>query len=73
MIIQCDKCKARFKLADDKISPKGVRVRCTKCEHTFVVRRAIEEQEVEVDPERAAAEAAAEAELAALIANPAAA
>jgi len=42
MIIQCDQCKTRFRLADEKIDAKGVRVRCTKCQHTFIVRQSIE-------------------------------
>lgn len=39
MIIQCEKCKTRFKLDDSRISDCGVRVRCSRCSHTFVVMR----------------------------------
>lgn len=37
MIIQCPDCKARFRLAEEKVSPEGTRVRCTKCQNVFVV------------------------------------
>ncbi len=39
MIIQCDRCNTRFRIADEKVTDRGVRVRCTRCENTFVVRR----------------------------------
>jgi predicted Zn finger-like uncharacterized protein len=39
MIIQCEKCKTRFKLDDSRITDSGVRVRCSRCSHTFVVMR----------------------------------
>jgi len=35
MIIQCTECQTRFKLADDKMKPAGVRVRCTNCNEVF--------------------------------------
>ncbi|MDT8440871.1 MAG: DUF3426 domain-containing protein [Desulfuromonadales bacterium] len=37
MIIQCDECQARFRLADEKIKPTGTKVRCSKCKHVFTV------------------------------------
>ncbi len=37
MVIQCPECTTRFKLADDKIKPEGVKVRCAKCRHIFTV------------------------------------
>lgn len=39
MIIRCDQCKTRFRLDDSKVTVSGVRVRCSKCKHTFVVRK----------------------------------
>ncbi len=39
MIIQCDKCDAKFNLADDKVSDKGVKVRCSKCKHVFIANK----------------------------------
>jgi predicted Zn finger-like uncharacterized protein len=38
MIVQCEGCKTRFRIADDKVSERGVRVRCTRCKETFLVR-----------------------------------
>ncbi|MBI5328748.1 MAG: zinc-ribbon domain-containing protein [Deltaproteobacteria bacterium] len=37
MIIQCDACKTKFRLDDSKVTAKGVKVRCTKCQNIFVV------------------------------------
>lgn len=45
MIIQCEKCKTRFKLDDSRVSASGVRVRCSRCSHTFVVLREDPEEE----------------------------
>ncbi len=37
MIITCEKCATRFKIPDDKVTAKGVKVKCAKCAHTFRV------------------------------------
>ena len=37
MIIECDQCNTTFRLDDSRISPNGVKVRCTKCQNVFVV------------------------------------
>jgi predicted Zn finger-like uncharacterized protein len=39
MIIQCEKCTTKFRLDDSRVTDAGVRVRCSRCSHTFVVRR----------------------------------
>lgn len=39
MVIQCPHCQTRFRLADEKIGPNGVSVRCSKCAQTFPVKR----------------------------------
>jgi predicted Zn finger-like uncharacterized protein len=39
MIVKCEQCQTRFKIPDDKVTDKGVKVRCTKCQHTFRVQR----------------------------------
>ncbi len=39
MIVKCEQCQTRFKIPDDKVTEKGVKVRCTKCQHTFRVKR----------------------------------
>lgn len=38
MIVKCENCQAKFKLADDKIGPKGAKLKCKKCGNVFVVR-----------------------------------
>ena len=39
MIVKCENCQTRFKIPDEKVTEKGVKVRCTKCQHTFRVHR----------------------------------
>lgn len=39
MIVQCPSCETKFRIADDKISSAGVKVRCSKCAQVFVVRK----------------------------------
>jgi predicted Zn finger-like uncharacterized protein len=39
MIIQCEQCRTKFKLNDEKVSDRGVKVRCAKCRHVFTVRK----------------------------------
>ena len=39
MIIQCEKCRTRFRLDDSRVTDKGVKVRCTKCKYVFTVHR----------------------------------
>ncbi|MDD2898607.1 MAG: DUF3426 domain-containing protein [Desulfuromonadaceae bacterium] len=39
MIIQCDKCRTKFRLDDSRVSDKGVKVRCTKCKSVFRVQK----------------------------------
>jgi predicted Zn finger-like uncharacterized protein len=39
MIVKCEQCDTKFKIPDDKVSEKGVKVRCTKCGHTFRVAK----------------------------------
>ena len=37
MIITCEQCQARFRMADEKLKPGGTKVRCSKCRHVFTV------------------------------------
>lgn len=37
MIITCASCLTKFNLDDSRISPKGVKVRCSRCKHVFYV------------------------------------
>jgi predicted Zn finger-like uncharacterized protein len=39
MIVKCEQCQTRFKIPDEKVTDKGVKVRCTKCQNTFRVTR----------------------------------
>jgi len=41
MIIRCENCQTKFKVADEKISDQGTLVRCSKCEQTFEVVRPV--------------------------------
>jgi len=43
MVIQCSACDTRFKIADDKLKPGGVKVRCSKCQEIFTVMPPVEE------------------------------
>ncbi len=37
MVIQCPECSTRFKLADEKFKPGGMKVRCSRCKEVFPV------------------------------------
>jgi predicted Zn finger-like uncharacterized protein len=50
MIIECESCKAKFSLDDSRIGPTGVKVKCTKCQNIFVVKREDSEREPEQAP-----------------------
>ena len=39
MVVQCPTCQSKFRIADDKVTDKGVRVRCTSCKNVFQVRK----------------------------------
>jgi predicted Zn finger-like uncharacterized protein len=39
MIVICTKCQAKFRVADDKIGPRGAKVRCSRCQNVIVVQR----------------------------------
>ncbi len=45
MIITCASCLTKFNLDDSRISPKGVKVRCSRCKHVFYVVPAPETKE----------------------------
>jgi predicted Zn finger-like uncharacterized protein len=49
MIIQCDKCATKFRLDDSRITPHGVKVRCTKCDNVFIVTPPPPPEEVQVE------------------------
>jgi predicted Zn finger-like uncharacterized protein len=37
MIVACSACNTRFRVADAKVGPRGARIKCTRCGHTFAV------------------------------------
>ena len=39
MIVQCDQCQAKYRIDDAKVGEKGVKVRCTKCQNSFIVKK----------------------------------
>jgi predicted Zn finger-like uncharacterized protein len=39
MIIQCDSCKAKYRLNEDRIAGKGARVKCRKCSDYIIVMK----------------------------------
>ena len=39
MIVTCDACQTNFTVDDSRIPEKGIRVRCSKCKHIFMVKR----------------------------------
>ncbi|NMC73108.1 MAG: DUF3426 domain-containing protein [Geobacteraceae bacterium] len=49
MIIQCEKCRTRFKLDDSRVTESGVRVRCSRCGHTFAVKKEAPGEETDFD------------------------
>ena len=38
MIAVCPRCSARYRIAKEKLSPEGVRMRCGRCDAVFRVR-----------------------------------
>lgn len=39
MIVICTGCQARFRVADEKVGPRGAKVRCSRCQTVFLVKR----------------------------------
>lgn len=39
MIAACPKCKTKLKIADEKVSPAGIKIKCPKCATVFIVRK----------------------------------
>ncbi len=38
MLLTCEHCSTQYRVADAKVPPEGLLVRCSKCQHRFVVR-----------------------------------
>ncbi|MEK7332479.1 MAG: zinc-ribbon domain-containing protein [Nitrospirota bacterium] len=39
MIVGCPKCKTKLKVADEKLTPEGVRFKCPKCSTVLLVKK----------------------------------
>lgn len=39
MVVGCPKCKVRLKVADEKIGPDGLKIKCPKCSTVLLVRK----------------------------------
>src|SRR5438270_10212000 len=39
VVVQCPNCQSKFRIADDKVTDRGVRVRCTSCKNVFQVKK----------------------------------
>lgn len=59
MVIQCEQCRTKFRLDDEKVSERGVKVRCAKCRHVFTVRKEQEPAMMSAEPAVAVAESVA--------------
>ena len=44
MIVTCDACETHFTVDDSRIPPEGIKVRCSKCKHVFMVKRETAEE-----------------------------
>ena len=38
MIVTCEECSTQFQLDDSKVLARGIRVRCSRCKHAFLVQ-----------------------------------
>ena len=47
MIIQCEACKTKFRVGDDKVKPPGIKVRCSKCGEVFFFEYSLHEEQVQ--------------------------
>jgi len=43
MKFTCDRCSAQYMISDEKVGPAGAKVRCKKCGHVILVKRAAAE------------------------------
>jgi predicted Zn finger-like uncharacterized protein len=39
VVVQCPTCQSKFRIADEKVTDRGVRVRCTACKNVFQVKK----------------------------------
>jgi len=58
MIVICTQCQAKFRVAEEKIGPRGAKVRCSKCQNVFVIHRELGSMPLGTPPPAAALSAA---------------
>jgi predicted Zn finger-like uncharacterized protein len=51
MVVECTQCHAKFRLDDSKITERGVKVRCSKCKHVFIVSKETASKSQQPSPE----------------------
>ncbi|MBI1811259.1 MAG: zinc-ribbon domain-containing protein [Nitrospirae bacterium] len=39
MVVSCPKCKIKLKIADEKLTPEGIRFKCPKCSAVLLVKK----------------------------------
>jgi predicted Zn finger-like uncharacterized protein len=49
MIVVCTRCQAKFRVADEKVGPRGAKVRCSRCQNVFLVHRDLGSMPLEAD------------------------
>src|SRR5690349_18067197 len=52
VVVQCPSCQSRFRVADEKVTERGVRVRCTVCKNVFPVKKGAPPADGEADAKR---------------------
>ncbi len=48
MIVTCEGCRTKYLLSDDRVPPKGIRVRCPKCSNVWRLMPPVDESVFEV-------------------------
>ena len=62
MRVACNRCQTKFDVPDERLSGGAVKVRCTECGNTFVVRRRSRSGDAEGEPLAPAPEVPPQAE-----------
>ncbi len=62
MIVSCEYCATRFKFNEQRIKPKGIKVHCSRCRRTFVLKHP-DAPVVPAEPAQDAPDLATQAEL----------
>ena len=60
MVVGCPKCKVKLKIADEKIKPEGLKIKCPKCSTVLMVRKPAAQPSPQAAPQAAPKPAAAQ-------------